>query len=168
MKKSSVRAFTILEVTITMLIVGLLIALTYTSYSIIIKSYHAFKDKNDRMMILVSLDHVLARDFERADRITKDADGITMNGNAQVIKYTFSPDFITRTTNKIDTFKVQAQDVNAAFENMTVNEVLETEEQNRIDELTFTAVFQDEKIPYQYHKQYSSDNLIKRNPNAVN
>jgi hypothetical protein len=58
--------------------------------------------------------------------------------------------------------------VNTAFETFPVNEVQETEEQNRIDEFAFTLIFQNEKIPYHYHKLYSSVNLIQRNPNAVN
>ena len=166
--KKTVRAFTILEVTITMLIAGLLIGLTYTSFTIVSRSYHAFKDKNDRMAVLVSLDHVLARDFDRADIILKEPDGISVKNNTQLIKYIFNTDYVTRISTKTDTFKVQPIEMKTAFENMPITEVQALEEQNRLDELDFTLVFQDRKIPYHYHKQYSSDNLIKRNPNASN
>jgi len=166
--KKTVNAFTILEVTITMLIAGLLIGLTYTSFTIVSKSYRAFKDKNDRMSVLVSLDHVLARDFDRADIIIKAPDGISIKNSNQVIKYIFNTDYVTRISTKTDTFKVQPVEMKTAFENMPLTEVQASDEQNRLDEVAFTVVFLDQKIPYHYHKQYSSDNLIKRNPDAGN
>jgi prepilin-type N-terminal cleavage/methylation domain-containing protein len=168
MNKQRVRAFTIMEVTITMLIAGILIAITYTSYSIIIKSYRSFTAKNEDIVVLVSLDHVLQRDFDRADIILKQTDGITLKNSNQMIKYTFSPDFITRIASKMDTFKVQTQEVNTSFDNIPMGEVQADDEQNRLDDLAFTLVFQNEKIPYHYHKLYSSDNLINRNPHANN
>jgi len=168
MMKQKVKAFTIMEVTITMLITGLIIGITYTSYSIVIKSYHSFTTKNDSMAVLVSLDHVLKRDFDRADSILKDSAGITIKKNDVSIKYIFMPDFIVRNSVRNDTFKVQTQDVITTFENITNIEMQATAEQNRIDGLDFTLVFQNEKIPYHYRKLYSSENLIQRNPNAVN
>jgi Tfp pilus assembly protein PilE len=168
MNRNRVKAFTILEVTITMLIAGLLIGITYTSYSIIVKSYRSFTLKNDDMAVLVSLDHLLKRDFERAEVIVKDHDGIVLTANDKVIRYGFKPDYIIRSSTRVDTFKVQTQNVTTIFENAEINEVQETEEQNRIDELGFTLLFQNQKIPYHYHKLYSSVNLIQRNPNAVN
>jgi Tfp pilus assembly protein PilE len=168
MIKQKVKAFTILEVTITMLITALLIGITYTSYSIIVKSYRSFTVKNEEMTVLVTLDHLLKRDFDQAEMIFKDQDGIALTSNDKTIKYEFKPDYIVRIAVRIDTFKVQTQDVNMAFENIPLNEVQETEEQNRIDEVAFILIFQNEKIPYHYNKLYSSVNLIQRNPNAVN
>jgi Tfp pilus assembly protein PilE len=168
MMKQKVKAFTIMEVTITMLITGLIIGITYTSYSIVIKSYHSFTTKNDSMAVLVSLDHVLKRDFDRADSILKDSAGITVKKNDMSIKYVFMPDFIVRNSLKTDTFKVQTQEVMTSFDNIPIIEMQATAEQNRIDGLDFTLVFQNEKIPYHYRKLYSSENLIQRNPNAVN
>jgi len=168
MMKQKVKVFTIMEVTITMLITGLIIGITYTSYSIVIKSYHSFTTKNDSMAVLVSLDHVLKRDFDRADSILKDSAGITVKKNDMSIKYVFMPDFIVRNSLKTDTFKVQTQEVMTSFDNIPIIEMQATAEQNRIDGLDFTLVFQNEKIPYHYRKLYSSENLIQRNPNAVN
>jgi len=168
MKRHKVKAFTILEVTITMLIAGLLIGITYTTYSIIIKSYHSFTTKNDDMTVLVSLDHLLKRDFDQADTILKDSDGVVLKSENKVIAYAFKPGFIVRNAARIDTFKVQTQEVNTAFENTPINELQATAEQNRIDQLDFTLIYQNEKIPYHYPKIYSSENLIQRNPNAVN
>jgi len=157
-----------MEVTITMLVAGLLIGITYSVYSIVIQSYRSFEDKNERMIVLVSLDRVIKRDFDRADSILRESDGVTLIDNGHIVEYAFYPDFILRKTGKIDTFKVKNQNWITSFENTPVNELQTTTEQNRVDQLDFTIIFENEKIPYHYHKLYSSENLIQRNPNALN
>jgi prepilin-type N-terminal cleavage/methylation domain-containing protein len=168
MDSHKIKSFTLLEVAITMLIAAILLGITYTSYSIVVKSYRSFIAKNDNTTVLISLDHVLRRDFAKATVVIKDADGIELQTDQQLIKYAFNPDFIIRSSTRPDTFKVQTQDVITAFENLPLGDVQDTPEQNRLDELSFTLLFQNEKIPYHYRKQYSSENLIQRNPNAVN
>jgi len=168
MNKHRVKAFTILEVTITMLIAALVIGITYTAYMIVFKSYASFNHKHDDMAVLLTVDHLLKRDFEQAETIEKDATGVTIKRNDKLIKYEFQPDFIVRNDSRIDTFKVKMQDVILSFENVPVTQMQETAEQNRIDELGFSLIYQDTKIPCHYAKTYSSVNLIKRNPNAVN
>ena len=78
------------------------------------------------------------------------------------------PDFVVRTAARIDTFKVQTQELNTTFENVPIVELQATIEENRIDGLDFILIFQKEKIPFHYRKLYSSENLILRNPDAVN
>jgi prepilin-type N-terminal cleavage/methylation domain-containing protein len=168
MNKYHVKAFTIMEVTITMMIAAILIGITYTAYSIISKSYISFNTKNSDMAVLVQLDRLLKRDLDRAEIMLKDNDGISLKNDVHEIKYKFEPGFITRTDVRIDTFKVKTDLVSTFFEGQPVNETSADEEQNRLDELEFTLLFQNEKIPYHYHKQYSSVNLIQRNPDAIN
>lgn len=167
MNKNKVPAYTIMEVTITMLVSAILIAITYTSYSIISKSYSSFTGKNNDLAVLVSLDHLLKRDFERANIIVKDSTGISLQRDSSTIKYELVPDFIIRKAARIDTFKVQNQEVTASFENIPLPGVSSDPVQNAIDELDFTILYQKEKITYHYHKTYSSENLIERNPNAI-
>ena len=163
-----VKAFTIIEVTIAMLITGLLIAITYTSYSIIVKSYQAFSTKHEDLVVLNNIDHLLKRDFFKAEIIYKTNDGIELKQNNVIIAYEFKPDYVVRHTVRIDTFKVQTQALITTFENLPINDVQDTEEQNWIDGLSFMLVYKNEQIPYIYHKMYSSVNLINRMPNASN
>jgi Tfp pilus assembly protein PilE len=163
-----VKAFTILEVTITMLVAALVMGITYAAYSIIIKSYGAFNKKNQEMAVVVRLDEWLKKDFSRADLILKDTAGIALNSATRKIKYRFDPDFIIRTELRSDTFKVKTDSLATSFEGLPVNEYAPADEQNRLDDLDLVILFQGEKIPYHYHKQYSSVNLINRNTNALN
>jgi Tfp pilus assembly protein PilE len=168
MNRYKVKAFTILEVTITMLVTALLVAITYASYSIVMKSYRSFTNKNDDMAVLFTLDHLLKRDFDQAETIRKDTNGIMLTNNFKVVKYIVTPDFIVRHAIRIDTFKIQTQGWITSFENAPINELQPIAEQNRIDEFRFNLAYQNEIIPYHYRKLYSSENLIQRNPNAIN
>jgi len=79
MNKYRVKAFTIFEMVITMMITAIVIGIAYTSYSIVVKSYNSFNNKNNDMAVVINLDHLLKRDFERAETILKDTDGIALN-----------------------------------------------------------------------------------------
>src|ERR1700709_1903430 len=102
-----IKAFTILEVTITMLVAALVMGITYSAYAIIIKSYGAFNKKNQDMAVVVRLDEWLKKDFSRAEIILKDTAGIALNSPDRHIKYRFDPDVIIRTEIRSDTFKVK-------------------------------------------------------------
>ncbi|MDB5137819.1 MAG: hypothetical protein JWP37_4422 [Mucilaginibacter sp.] len=168
MNKHKVKAFTILEVTITMLIAAILMGITYTTYSIISKSYLSFNLKNNDMATLETLDKLLRKDFARSEFILKDSSGILLKSALQTVRYELKPDFIVRTSGIVDTFKVNTEGWVTFFEGQPVEELRPQQEQNRLDELDISLVFQNEKIPYHYHKQYSSVNLIQRNQNAIN
>jgi len=167
MIKQRVPSFTIMEVTITMLVATILIGITYTSYSIVSKSYLSFTTKNTEMAGLETLDKLLKRDFDRAELIKKDTSGILLESPGHIVKYELMPDFVVRTSSRLDTFKIKTMEFTTLFEGLPVSEVSPSEEQNRLDQLDITLLFQTEKIPYHYHKQYSSANLIQRNPDAI-
>jgi Tfp pilus assembly protein PilE len=168
MNRHQVKAFTIMEVTITMLVAAILIAITYTSYSIVIRSYNSFTGKNNDMAVLISLDHLLKRDFAQAKIVRKDSAGFSFQRDSTLISYEFSPGFIVRKAAGIDTFKVQNLEVNTSFENVPLLELQPDLLQNTIDALDFVILYQKETITFHYYKTYSSENLIEKNPNAIN
>jgi type II secretory pathway component PulJ len=168
MKRHRIKAFTIMEVTIVMLIASVVIGMAYTVYSIVVRSHGAFKTKNDHMAVIIRLDELLKKDFAHADLILKNQSGIVLTSPGQLINYEIGPNYIIRTNGIIDTFKVKTQQVTATFEEQPVTEISTEQEQNRIDDIELSLLFENEKIPYHYHKQYSSTNLITRKTNAVN
>jgi Tfp pilus assembly protein PilE len=161
-KNQQLKAFTIMEVTITMLIAVIVIGITYTAYTIVNKSFLNYKSKNEDIALLARIDHLIRRDFEQATIVEGDQTGINIIKSGQPsIHYEITPGYILRKATVTDTFKVNSSDVKAYFEG--------TDRQyDRIDELTFTIHDQDDLIPYHYFKQYSSANLIQPSPNAIN
>jgi Tfp pilus assembly protein PilE len=163
-----VKAFTIMEITVVMLISAIVIGIAYTAFNIINQSYHSFQQKNEDIAVLVRLDELLRKDFARANTVSKTTNGIFVKIGTDSVSYEFESDFTVRTSSITDTFKLNAQDVVTSFEAGPITAINPVTEQNRIDELDFSILFENEKIPYSYHKQYSSANLIERNPNAIN
>lgn len=163
-----------MEVTITMLVAAIVIGITYTAYTIISKSFTDFKTKNEAIALLARIDQVIRRDFDRAVMIEADNAGINLlNDDRSFVHYEMTAAYILRKTSVTDTFKVQTQDVQTYFEKKEKNELTESfnlagDESNRIDELSFTINYQNDLIPFHFIKKYSSANLIKRNPNAIN
>jgi Tfp pilus assembly protein PilE len=168
MNRRKVKAFTIMEVTITMLISAIVIGITYSAWSIVSQSYTAYQNKNEGLALLSRIDQLLAKDFAHAELISKTEDGVLLMSPSDTINYVFKPDFIVRASLVIDTFKVQNGGVTTLFESQPVSEVNPDGEQNRVDELDFFILLKNGNIPYHYQKQYSSANLLGRNPNAVN
>jgi prepilin-type N-terminal cleavage/methylation domain-containing protein len=165
MKK--VKAFTIMEMTIAMLISAIVIGITYSAFSIISRSYAIYQTKNEGLAVLSRVDHLLAKDFAHAEMVSKTSDGVAFTSRSDSVSYMFGPDFIVRKNTITDTFKVQTTGLGTLFESQPLNEVKTDGEQNRIDELVFFIVLKDGNIPYHYQKRYSSENLLNRNPNAV-
>ena len=163
-----VKAFTIIEITVAMLISAIVIGITYAAFNIVNQSYRSFQHKNEDIAVLMRLDELLRNDFSKADMISKTTNGIFIKKGSDSITYAFEPGFTVRTSSIIDTFKVTMQGLVTGFEAVPITMVNPVTEQNRIDELEYSVLFENEKIPYYYRKQYSSADLIERNPNAVN
>ena len=167
MNRKRVQAFTIMEVTITMLVAAILIGITYTTYTIVSRSYLSFKAKNDGMAVLERLDELLKKDFDRSEIVLKDTSGLSFKIKNDLVKYTITPDYIIRVSAVTDTFKVKNEGVRLLFDQVPIDDLNINEEKNRLDELDLTVLYQDEKIAYHYHKIYSSADLINRNPDAL-
>jgi Tfp pilus assembly protein PilE len=163
-----VKAFTIMEISVTMLISAIVIGITYTAFSIVNQSYRSFQHKNEDIAVLMRLDELLRNDFSKANMICKTTNGIFIKKGSDSVTYEFEPSFTVRTSSITDTFKVTMQGLVTGFEAAPITTINPVTEQNRIDELEFSVLFENEKIPYYYRKQYSSTDLIERNPNAVN
>src|SRR5882724_100995 len=108
MIKRKIPAFTIMEVTITMLISAIVIGITYTAFSIIARSYQSFDSNHKDMAVVLRLDELLQKDFNRAEIVMKDTDGIALKDSSRIIRYRFNPDYVLRIGIVADTFKVKS------------------------------------------------------------
>lgn len=156
-----------MEITITMLLAAIVISITFTAYLIVSRSYLGFTNKNKDMAMVVQLDQLLKRDFHKASSISRDKQKILFRVDSTDIIYEFEPDLVTRTQGITDTFKIQTETISATFENQPLNnELPPTDKLNLLDDLAWKIILQNEKIPYHYHKQYSSVNLFQETPDA--
>jgi prepilin-type N-terminal cleavage/methylation domain-containing protein len=157
---SKLKAFTIMEVTVTMLVVSILIGITYTAYNIISRSFAAFSSKQEEISALLTVDKLLKKDFSRAGRVVWLDSRLTCFSARDTVWYEFSADNILRAQGTVDTFRVSPLEVLTFFEKQRVLTINETKESGLIDGLSFQLMYQGEKVPYFYHKIYSAEDLI--------
>lgn len=152
-----VPAFTLMEVTIAMLIAAIAIAITYTAYRIVSRSYLDYKRKQEKTADLMVIDQRLRSDFESAKRITKSLQGIIIEQSGGKINYVFSKDLIIRDqfTLRTDSFKMSLNNIHYLFERQ------DKEAGAILDELELSIQADGQPMPLSYKKQYSSQDLFE-------
>jgi Tfp pilus assembly protein PilE len=163
MTSHKVKAYTILELAITMLLSALVISIAYTAYRMVNQSYLSFTIKNNHSADLMRLDNLLKKDFFRADQITCDSAGILCHLKDHSVCYIFTRDFIIRKAGLTDTFKFKVENITPWYSSQQLQEALSESTGHYVDALDFNLIFRDEKVPFTYHKCYSSTELINAN-----
>lgn len=151
-----------MEMVISMMLAAIVIGITYASYDIISKSYLSFTRKNESLLEALQLDRLLRKDIASGDSVLKTAEGFIIADSTKKVNYQITPTYTLRIKTRTDTFKVSNQQFVALFEDH------ETDDGELVDDISLTILFQNEKIPYHYHKQYSAADLVKRHTDALN
>lgn len=159
--KNRIPAFTIMELTVAMLISAIVIGLMYSAYAIISKSYLSFVDRNNNASTLAFLDRRLSRDIDKAEFIWRDSNTVTMRSNKDTVIYRFQADRVIRQKLLADTFKVNTDGLSTSFESVPVDGNQSNTGEKKIDDLLIVLLAEGQKIPYHYHKTYSSVNLLQ-------
>jgi type II secretory pathway component PulJ len=149
-------AFTIMEVTVSMLIAAIAIAITYTAYSIINRSYSSYDQKNKKIAEFIMADKLLKQDFMLADKIIRTEQGIILESGQGVIQYEFTDSSILRDqySLRVDTFQLKENQYVPLFENS------EADIGERLDQLKLQTTWEGEMINLNYSKIYSAENLM--------
>lgn len=167
MKQSKVAGYTILEMVIAMLITGIVIAMAWSVFSLVLRSFDAYQSKHNDTEQLTRLNILLQKDFYKATIITRDSGGIRLLTDTTSVRYELDSSFIVRHTVVTDTFKFQVTDPVFTMNSVPVaNEPRMSEEEKRIDHFNVTILFNKRAIPYFYDKKYSSQDLINRTDHA--
>lgn len=156
-----VKAYTLMEMGIAMLVSAIVIGITYTAYRLIMQSYASYKVKNEKVSVIVRLDELLKKDLDGGDKILLLDSSLVFKNDSQRVVYDFKPGVIIRSGGAIDSFKVEHTSLLTTFENQRVIPGM-PEAQSLIEEISFSIVADKEIFPYHYHKAYSSLNLIEK------
>ncbi|MGX5689530.1 hypothetical protein [Arcticibacter tournemirensis] len=158
MNKGRLPAFTILEVTIAMLLAGITIGIAYTAYTVVGRSYSEYDLKNKKVAEFVLLNKLLKKDIAESEKAVRLGEGISLEGARGTIQYAFSPAFITRNQHELqtDTFYVKNSNLLMTFEDKP------TEEGKLADKISFTAELEGSAISMAFTKQYSSEDLFEQ------
>lgn len=148
-----IAAFTIMEMTVAMLLAALTVGITYTAYRMISRSYQSYDEKNQRLSVFIRVDQLLKKEVERADRMERTIDGIALDDIGGRITYHFTPGYILREQYSLerDTFYVTGQDLHTFFEGKEI-----TQEGQLLDQVSWTASIESGHFPLIYTKKYSA------------
>ena len=152
-----ISAYTLLEVTIAMLLAAITIGICYTAFTLMNQYYAEIKNRKDQVGEILLLQQLMSRDIEQATLIKKQTDGIKISYDTVDISYHFAADFITRDYQqiKIDTIKIAAAALDLRFENReAVNDGL-------LDEIVFICKRKNKSFPMHFKKTYSATNLFQ-------
>lgn len=158
MLRPKVRAFTIMEVTVSMLIAAIVIMIVYTAYRIIGRSYADYDHKNKLVSELITADKILKKDFNNALDILQTSDGIKLQMQEGQIDYVFGDRYIVRNQNRLrlDTFNLTDCTVILKFKNRGANI------DESVDDLSLNCNFYKQHITLTYHKTYSAEQMLEQ------
>lgn len=156
MKK--IKAFTLLELLIGMIISTLVVGFSMMSYFIIYEQYLNYKSVKQTISDVMLMNTVIASDFTNAQTITAiDNNELNFNNeNNTTIQYHFASEFITRQEDQIiDTFKIALNNKLPVF-------LLEKENEptNLLSTFSFDAKVLGETEHFNFTKNYAADVII--------
>lgn len=152
---NKVKAYTIVEMIVTMLITSVTISIAYSSFRIINGQFGQYKTRSHRNYELVLLDKFMMKDFTNASRIVRKSEGYSCQYPDKNIDYEFEDTYILRKSNLIDTFKLKIQEPKFYFMNEE-----EFVPGSLIDKVEFTGITEEESLPF-IQKEYGADILEK-------
>ena len=152
-----IKAYTLMEVTVAMLLSAITIAICYTAYTTIKGYFFSFKQRTNEAEELLYFKHVMERDLQKSNYVFYIKDGIELLVDSSSVKYIFNDSSTLRSlsTGQTTTLKVAAKDLKFFFEQK------EIVGPDTIDQLNLNLKLGKTNMPLQFHKFYSASNLFK-------
>ena len=153
-----IKAFTLLELLVGMIISSLVIGFCFMSYFIIYKQYLNYRTTKQVISDVVLLNTVICSDFTKSNRITavNENELILDYENKQVINYHFTPEFIIRKADETtDTFKINSSNCIPVYITDMENEKL-----SLITVFSFDTNVFGEQEHLNFTKNYGADVII--------
>lgn len=154
-----VPAFTLIEVTVAMLIAAIAIAITFTAFKIVNGSYLDFNIKQNKLSHFITADKLLKKDFNLAQQIlrSEEGSGLVFKTQKGIVEYRFEDQYFTRNQFSLqtDTFKMKVDAFNCRFEGE------KAQQGQLIDQLSFQLQIGGFSIPLHYQKLYSAQDLFQ-------
>lgn len=152
-----ISAYTLMEVTVAMLLSALTITICYSAYGIVTNYFSIFEEKNALATEALLLRHTLERDAERSEYLLRTSDGFVFLQDSMNVNYVFTDTAILRRLNELhtDTFKFQTNQLKSSFEG------IEIAEPDTIDQLGFKLnLKKGNVVSIQLNKHYSATALF--------
>lgn len=154
MQNKTCKGFTLIEITIVLVLSGIIAGIGYFALEVVNHRMHALKDKFNMVSAYTAFNSVLTRDFNRSLSVKKiKGKSIVCTFEGQAIQYTFDNEQVLRkVNNKTDTFHIAPKNVKYYFNGTTIFET-----KHIIDKLTFQSTLDDKEIPFVFTTHYGNN-----------
>lgn len=154
-----IKSFTLTELTVTLIISSIVIALAGTGLLMVNSQYKSFQIKSESLHQINLVHQLITKDIEKAETIFEEGEELILKFQNQQIVYVWGENQIIRNQNnlKTDTFKV-------AINNFRTS----TNELNLVYEVEFELMNRNQSYPLYFSKSYlpsSSINQMKLKEN---
>ena len=152
-----INAYTLMEVTVAMLVAAICITICYTAYGLMANYYLVFKEKNDTIDSVLMLKQTMERDLLNGEHCFKITQGFQLQGDSDSVNYLFNEKDVIRKVGKLkaDTFHLKVSDLVCEFEQQTILEL------DTIDRISFKILLPEAQVvPILLKKKYSAENLF--------
>lgn len=147
------KAFTLVELLVGMIISAIIITICYYGYSIIYKQYIMYRKIKSEIVKTMQLDTILKEDFTESEITIYGNNVLFLIKKEGTINYEFKDSCILRIHRGItDTFRLTIND-------FTLHQ-LPISSGNVVDAFSFESKFLNEKQRFHFEKNYSAETLI--------
>lgn len=160
MKK--LKAFTLTELLVAMVVSAIVIAVAYQIYSIASMQFGEYKKVNDKISNEVVLKGLLNMDFFTSTAVLQRSENsIEIHKQDTLIEYAWNEFFVLRTKNNMrDTFFLEVESSELRFKNKA------QKQGGLVDELELVSKDSGAERVFCFFKEYSAD-VLMRNENGI-
>lgn len=153
-----VKAFTIIELVVVMILTAIIVGIVYSAYSIVGNQYYVYKKTGTQNSQVALLSMLLNKDFTSSHFIKYGNDELFFYSKEDnFIHYVFEENYITRNSNSVtDTFPINPLNIQMKF-----LQELQLVHNSLVDELYFEAVIFNQQQLFHFKKQYAADVLME-------
>jgi hypothetical protein len=153
-----IKAYTIVELTVAMLVSVVLLGIGFYSLQILQANYLRFSEKAEKMVELTTLQGLLQRDFKRSEVIKAEGNFLFCVSDSLTIIYQIVDTILIRQQlERQDTFSIGLLEPPRFFfrgRELDAN-------QEMVDMLSFTAHYEGEAFLFLVRKEYDAATLLK-------
>jgi len=157
MKKTTLSAFTMLELLITMVISAILTGIAFLMFQIIQQQFLKFEASGNDTLVVDNFNRLFTNDLQTADFWQIKQKYLTCQFKSSSIDYQFEDDFILRTSTindfKPDTFFIANKNLICYFNQKTVLK-------GTVDQCSVLFQFGETWIPVHQQKEYSARQMM--------
>ncbi|MDR6735546.1 prepilin-type N-terminal cleavage/methylation domain-containing protein [Sphingobacterium sp. 2149] len=164
MKTLKLKAFTLMELTIAMLISAISIGMAFYMFQYFQQLFLQQQKQRQERFSYSLFKHLLEQDIDRSVWLKTSENGLICENEFGNISYEFAPKFIVRNQNTVekDTFLIQTVNLD------TTPRIQHLPSEELTDHIHLNIRFENKEHQFDYHKIYSAQQLLQLDSEVTN